>query len=109
MNHAPEEREELPPQQKSDSDLPTWLQAVLRLGVVSAIAMWFVYRVTTVFEERLNKVEDHMMQTRTMVSQVKDELSDHDRQTYEWLTLARQICVNTSQTEDQRSRCLQNR
>lgn len=89
---------------------PPWLLAVIRLGVISVIAMWFVYRVTTVFETRLGSIETYMHDQNKLLTRLQDVLNSHEASSAEdnrvWLSIARQICVNTAQNDDQRRQCV---
>lgn len=96
--------ENLPPrpQENGNGGLPTmpaWVNVVFRVGVPSAIALWFVFRLTTAMEERLYRMEQ-VQQT------VHIELNEHMKNSAIAIDLARQLCVNTAKTEEQTRACL---
>jgi hypothetical protein len=79
--------------------LPPWLTFVFRVGVPSAIAVWFVFRLTTTMEDRLYRMEA-IQQT------VRVELEEHMRASKIAIDLARQLCINTAKDDEQTRACL---
>lgn len=79
--------------------MPAWVNAVVRVGVPSAIALWFVFRLTTAIEDRLYRMEQ-------IQAQVVGQLMIHMTNSETAINLARQLCINTAKTDEQTSACL---
>ena len=79
--------------------IPAWVNFVVRVGVPAAIAVWFVWRLTTTMEDRLLKMEQ-IQQT------VHIELQEHMRNSSIAIDLARQICVNAGKDDAEKRACL---
>lgn len=95
------------------SGTPAWLNAVLRIGAISCIAMWFVYRLTTVVETRLTNVENILNNTMQVQAAfnanqegLKKDVQEHRAETHKFVSIARQICVNTAKSQEQIRACV---
>jgi hypothetical protein len=78
---------------------PAWLNVVLRVGVPSAIALWFVFRLTTAMEDRLSRMEQ-------IQAQVIGQLTQHMQNSEVAIAIARQMCLNTAKNDEQMSACI---
>lgn len=94
--------------------MPPWLAAILRLGAVSAIALFLVWRLTTGIEDRLKGVETSLdLHMRIEVEQSGESakliemIQEHRRDVSEIRQEVRQTCMNTARNDEQRAACLQ--
>jgi hypothetical protein len=83
----------------SSVSLPPWLTFVFRVGVPSAIAVWFVFRLTTTMEQRLERMEQ-------IQSSVIGQLTTHMQNSEVAIGIARQMCINAAKDETQQRACL---
>ena len=107
---------EIPPNgERSDGiAMPPWLAAILRLGAVSAIALFLVWRLTTGIEDRLKGVETSLdLHMRIEVEQsgetakMIEMIQEHRRDVAEMRQQVRQGCMNAARNDEQRAACLE--
>ena len=73
---------------------------ISRVGVPSAIALWLIYFLTS---QLLGAVQSHALESRQLI-QAHSVSSDSLLQ--QILLVSRQICLNTAETDSDRSGCL---
>lgn len=93
----------MPP--KEIDDVPNWANAILKLGVFPAIVVWLIYMGTTAFENRLKAIESGLQNQHGLIVRTQDQLGSHSMLTEQWISLTRQICINTARNDAQRTEC----
>ena len=80
-------------------NIPPWLNFIVRVGVPSAIALWFVFRLTTSVEDRLARMEQ-------IQASVIGQLNQHMQNSEIAIAIARQMCINAAKDDTQQRACL---
>jgi hypothetical protein len=85
--------------------LPVWLRAIVLLGPTTAIALFLVWRSDRQGDEIAAisaRLEAHAAVTTATAGVVLDAREE----SRSLISLLRQVCVNTSRTDDQRRECV---
>jgi hypothetical protein len=83
-----------------NSNGPWYTRFIAQVGIPSAIALYLVYFLTS---QLLGAVETHAQESRTSIAQHSASSDELLRQI---LSVSRQICLNTAETDSARSGCL---
>lgn len=91
----------------SENTMPqnAWVNAILKLGVLPVIAMYLIWRGATVFEDRLKAVEQALVNQHGLIVRTQDQLGSHSMLTEQWISIARQTCINTAKNQQQVRDC----
>ena len=84
-----------------------WMRFIAFIGVPAAIALFLVYRLDGRSAQELAQISADLRSHSAIQSVMATELADQKAETRTLIVLMRQICVNTSKTDQQRRECVQ--
>lgn len=96
-----------------DIPIPSWLTAIIKLGIPGAIAVFLVWRLAAGFDVFAVRMEKLEMQSATQHSEIKthgERIEDLTGRAYmlneKMLMVLRTMCVNDARTADARRNCV---
>jgi hypothetical protein len=84
-----------------------WMRFIAFIGVPAAIALFLVYRLDGRSALELAQISAELRAHATVSATAIVTFDEHRAETRTLITLMRQICVNTSKTDQQRRECVQ--
>jgi hypothetical protein len=84
-----------------------WMRFIAFIGVPAAIALFLVYRLDGRSALELAQISAELRAHATVSSAAVATLDEHRDETRTLIALMRQICVNTSKSDQQRRECVQ--
>jgi len=91
-----------PKRRTTDSGYPWWLNAIYKVGVPSAIAIFLVWFMTTQVRDNLNSIKENLM----LHSEVNiKSLQANEFHNDKLFKLLQRICANSAKTNTERVEC----
>lgn len=94
-----------------DGFMPAWLNVLLRIGVVAAIAVYLVYSLVNLQATDIRTIRDQLERHAAQVDQMQTQFDEFYQRQQDYLgsvlAIEQRVCLNTANDGVERQACLQ--